>query len=133
MKILYVGTERSEAQAISAAMSGIAGNVAVSYTSRLDQVVKWIDENSDRGVLVVEAQLNGVGWRSALTYAAGSRATVPIVVIVPEAGALQLESLHLPPYDRIVRNQYLLRDLPPLVMRTLDRAREGQHLPRAPR
>src|SRR5688572_8620983 len=59
MKILYVGTERDEAQAIATAVSGLGERVSVSWTSGLDQVVKWIDETHGLRVLVVGAQPNG--------------------------------------------------------------------------
>ena len=84
MKILYVGTERAEAQAIATAVNSPGQRVTVSWTSGLDQAAKWIDENDGLRVLIVEAQPNRPVWRSVLTYAAGLPAALPVVVIVPE-------------------------------------------------
>ena len=60
MKILYVGTERAEAQAIATAVNNLGERVRVSWTSGLDGVANWIDQNDGLRVLVVEAQPNAV-------------------------------------------------------------------------
>ena len=51
MKILYVGTERAEAQAIATAVNSPGERVTVSWTSGLNRVATWIDENDGRVIL----------------------------------------------------------------------------------
>jgi hypothetical protein len=126
MKILYVGTERAEAQAIATAVNSLGERVTVSWTSGLNRVAKWIDENDAPRVLVVDAQPNGSVWRSVLTYAAGLSTALPVVVIVPEEIASDLQPLPLDAHERIARNPSLLRDLPAAITRAIDRARHRQ-------
>jgi hypothetical protein len=66
MKILYVGTERAEAQGIATAANGLGEGVRVSWTSALDRVAHWIDQTDGLRVLVVEAQPNGAVWHRLL-------------------------------------------------------------------
>ncbi len=95
MRILYVGTELAEAQAqaIATAVNSLGERVTVSWTSGLDQVENCIDENDGLRVLVVAAQPNEPVWRWVLTYAARLPAALPLVVIVPEEIASDLQPL----------------------------------------
>ena len=124
MKILYVGTERAEAQAIATAVNSLGEGVRVSWTSSLDGVATWIDRNDGLRVLVVEAQPNGSVWRSVLTYAAGLPAALPVVVIVPEESASDLQPLALEGHECVARS--LLRDLPAVITRAIAQARQRQ-------
>src|SRR5262245_55143962 len=112
MKILYVGTERNDAQAIATALRGIDKVVAVSWASRLDHVVTWIGQNRDLAALIVEshdheslAHVRSLPWRP------------PIVVIVPDGMEPDSEA-----HCSIQRNQLLVRDLPVVVTRAIERA-----------
>src|SRR5688572_20797512 len=111
MKILYVGTELAEAHAIATAVKGLGVRVKVSWTFGLDQVAKWIADNDVLRVLVVEAQPNVPVWRSVLTYAAGLPTVLPVVVIVPEGTAIDLQPFALHAHECVARNLSLLRDL----------------------
>jgi len=126
MRILYVGTERPEAQAIATAVNSLGERVTVSWTSSLDRVANWIDENDGIRVLVVEAQPNGLVWRSVLNYAAGLPTALPVVVIVPEKIASDLEPLGLDAHVCLARSPSLLRDLPAAIARAIDQAQLRQ-------
>ena len=126
MKILYVGTERAEAQAIATAVNSPGQRVTVSWTSGLDQAAKWIDENDGLRVLIVEAQPNRPVWRSVLTYAAGLPTALPVVVIAPEKIGSDPQPPALDAHECITRNPSLLRDLPAAITRAIDRARQRQ-------
>ncbi len=123
MKILYVGTERAEAQAIATAVSSLGEGVSVSWTAGLDQVVSWIDANEGLRLLVVEAQPNGTVWRSVLTYTAGLPIALPVVVIVPGELASD-QRFALDAHECVARDPSLLQDLPAAITRAIDRARE---------
>jgi PAS domain S-box-containing protein len=124
MKILYVGTERAEAQAIATVVNSLGERVRVSWTSGLDGVANWIDQNDGLRVLVVEAQPNGSVWRSVLIYLAGLAAALPVVVIVPEESASDLQPLALEGHECVARS--LLRDLPAVITRAIAQARQRQ-------
>jgi len=126
MRILYVGTERAEAQTIATAVNSLGERVTVSWTSSLDRVANWIDENDGIRVLVVEAQPNGLVWRSVLNYAAGLPTALPVVVIVPEKIAPDLEPLGLDAHVCLARSPSLLRDLPAAIARAIDQAQLRQ-------
>jgi PAS domain S-box-containing protein len=121
MKILYVGTERADAQAVAGAVSALSENVKVSWTSELDDVVMWIGRSGTPRAIVVDARPNGSVWRSVLKYTAGLAAPVPVVVIVPEGTTAHPQ----PGQECIVRNPSLLRDLPAVVSRAIDRVQRG--------
>src|SRR5688572_7163795 len=126
MKILYVGTERAEAQAIATAVNSPGERVRVSWTAGLGGVAHWIDQNDGLRVLVVESEPNRPAWRSVLTYAAGLPTALPVVVIVPEEIAPDLQPLALDAHECIIRNPSLLRDLPAAITRAIDQARHRQ-------
>ncbi|MGE5242911.1 MAG: hypothetical protein ACM3SQ_01605, partial [Betaproteobacteria bacterium] len=104
-------------------MRGIAGNVSVSWTSRLDHAARWIDQHPDLAALVVEAQTDRTSWRSVLAHVRGLASRPLVVVIKPEAAGPRVESLELEADEFLTRNQSLFRDLPIVVRRALDRAR----------
>src|SRR5262245_35739164 len=84
MKILYIGSEPGATQVIAAALRNIAPDVAVSYTSAVDQAVTWIDENPDLAALIVEPDLDPAGWPSVLKHARRIASQPPVVVMAPE-------------------------------------------------
>ena len=123
MKVLYVGGERSDAQAVAAALRGIAGSVTVSWTSGLDHVARWIDQNADLAALVVEAQVDRTCWRPVLKQVRGLVSNPLIAVIMAEGTGLQFEALELEADEYLTKNQSLFHDLPIVVGRAIDRAR----------
>jgi hypothetical protein len=125
MKILYVGTERSDAQAVATALRGIDHEVAVSWAAHLDQAVRWLSEHRDASALVVESEVDGGRWASVLSPAP-ARASAALLVILPDGASSAFDALDPTADDYIARNASLLRDLPLAVMRALVRARERQ-------
>jgi hypothetical protein len=126
MKILYVGTDRDEAQAIATAMSRLGEGITVSWTATLDPVVNWLAVNHDLRALVVDARPEAQLWRSVLTYAATLPSALPVVVIGPEGAGSQGQTPALDDHLCIARSQSLLSELPVGIMRAVDRARERQ-------
>ena len=126
MKILHVGGERSDAQAVATALRGIAGNVTVSWTFRLDHVARWIDQNADLTALVVDAQVDRTGWRPVLKQVRGLTSKPLVVVLMPDGTGPQFESLELEADEYLTKNQSLFHDLPIVVGRAIDRARVHQ-------
>lgn len=126
MKILYVGRERSDAEAVATALRGIAENVMVSWTSRLDHAARWIDQNTDLAAVVVEAQIDGTSWRPLLERVRSLASHPFVVVILPEGTGPRFESLELEADEYLTKTQSLFRDLPIVVRRAVDRARVDQ-------
>ena len=125
MKILYVGTERSDAQGVATALRGIDHEVAVSWAARLDQAVRWLDDHRDASALVVESEVDGGQWPSVLSPAR-ARASAALLVILPDGAGSAFDALDPTADDYIARNASFLRDLPLAVLRALVRARERQ-------
>ena len=123
MKVLYVGGEQSDAQAVATALRVIAANVTVSWTSGLDHVARWIDQNSDLAALVVEAQVDRTSWRPILEQVRGLASKPLVVVLMPEGTGRQFESLELQADEYLTKNPSLFHDLPIVVGRAIDRAR----------
>jgi hypothetical protein len=125
MKILYIGSERSDAETVATALCDIAQNVAVSWASRIDLAARWLDENRDAAALVVEAQIDG-GSPSVLKHVEGLARRPAVVVIVPEGTRSHFEALTPKADDYIAKNDSLSRDLPIVVGLAVARARGYQ-------
>src|SRR5262245_55710484 len=54
MKILYFGSERSDAKAVAAALRGIDRNLEVAWASRVEDASKWLESNQDLAALIAE-------------------------------------------------------------------------------
>ena len=130
MKILYIGNERSDAQAVATALHGVEQNVKVSWASGLEHAVRWLDENRDLEALLVEAPIDTGSWPSVLKHARGLPSHPAVVVIVPEGTGPPFDSLPEAD-DYIARSHSLLRDLPIVVTRAVTRARGYQQLEHA--
>jgi chromosome segregation ATPase len=126
MKILYVGTERSDAQAVATALRGIDREVAVSWASRLDHAVQWLDQHREVAALVVESSIDEGRWPSILSQVRALPSRPILIVIVPDGGTSTFDSLDPAADDYIAHNDSLLKDLPLAVMRAIVRARELQ-------
>ena len=121
MKILYVGTAHQNAQAVAAAVSGLGAGVTVSWASQLRQVTQWIDESSGPRALVVEAQPGVPLWRSVLTHAAALPYAIPIVVILPDGIAPEVQPVGLNAPEFMARGRSLARDLPAAITRAIEK------------
>src|SRR5436190_7957505 len=110
MKVLYIGGRRSDAEAVATALRDVARSVSVSWTTRVDQASKWIDQNPDLSLLVAEAHTDPAGWRLVLRQARGL-ASHPIVVVVKPEGGQQFASLEFEADETLTKTPSLLRDL----------------------
>ena len=126
MKILYVGTERNDAQAVATALRGLDRKVAVSWASRLDQAAHWIDEHRDATALVVDSLVDEGRWPSVLSGVHAGASAAALLVILPDGAESAFDALDSTADDYIARNASFLRDLPIAVMRSVIRARERQ-------
>ena len=126
MKVLHVGGQRDDAEAVATALRDIAPNIVVSWTTRLDQASKWIDQNPDLAVLVVEPQTDPASWRPVLRQARGL-ASHPLVVVVRPVGAgPQYASLERDADEFLTKNQSLVTDLRTVVGRRIVRCSQTQ-------
>ena len=119
MKVLYIGSERSDAQAIATALRGIDQTVTVSWAAHHQHAVKWLNENRDLAVLLIDAQVDGGSWSSLVAHARSLDLHPAVVVVVPDGS---FESIPADVDGCIPRNQSFLRDLPVVVTRALERA-----------
>ena len=126
MKILFLGNERRDAQALATALRGIAKNGTVSWAPSVDRAANWLVENSDVAVLVVDAQTDGGNWSPVLKHVRGSAARPAVVVIGPEGSSPRPGSPESEADEYVVRNASLFRDLPWVVARGAARTRLAQ-------
>jgi len=126
MKILYVGNERSDAQAVATALRGIDREVGVSWASHLDQALRWLDEHRDATALIVESEVDGGQWRSVLSPTQAGASAAALLVVLPDGADSAFDALDPTADAYITRNPSLLRDLPIAVLRAIACARERQ-------
>jgi chromosome segregation ATPase len=56
MKVLYIGSNRSQAQAVITALRGVDHDLAVQWASRSEDALKWLDEHRDVAAVLVDDQ-----------------------------------------------------------------------------
>jgi PAS domain S-box-containing protein len=120
MKVLYIGRERTDAEAVATALRRLDLNAAISWTARLEPALKWLDANPDLAALIADAQIDEGKWPSILTHVRSLAGHPAVVVIVPDGTAR--DSVHAEADGYIPRDQSLLRDLPIVVSRAMGRA-----------
>src|SRR5688572_18376087 len=126
MKILYLGSERHDAQTVAAALRGIAENGTVSWAPSVDQAARWLDENRDLAALLFDAQLDGESWRGLLKRVRGLAVPPAVVVIGPEGTPPRFGSTAAEADEYIPKNSSLFLDLPVVVTRAAARGRGAQ-------
>src|SRR5262245_54263756 len=99
MKILYIGNERRNAQAVAKALRGIAQNVPLAWAHSLDHCARYLAQNRDLAALVVDGQVHAGPWPSSLKDLRSLPVRPAIVVVVPEGTSPNLDSLSPPPDD----------------------------------
>ena len=124
MKILYIGNERRDAQAVAAGLRGVDHSVNVSWAPRVEHAVRWLRDNQDLQAVIVEAQTSPESWPSILEPVLSGSQRPAVVVIVPEGPGPVFDSLHPVADDYIVRNDSLPRDLLAVVTRAVARTHE---------
>ena len=126
MKILYIGTERRDAQAVARALRGITQNVPLAWTQSLDHCAKYLAQHRDLAALVIEAQVHAGRWPSSLKDLRSLPARPAIVVVVPEGTPPTFDSLAPAPDEVVINGQTFLTDLPTIVSRAVARVRGSQ-------
>jgi chromosome segregation ATPase/uncharacterized protein YqgV (UPF0045/DUF77 family) len=119
MKLLYFANERLDAQNLATALRTIAPNCTVSWTSRIDRATKWIAENNEFAVLVVESQIDGDSWHSLLQSVRGFAPRPAVFVIVPEGTGTAPASTVAGADYYVERNSPRFHDLSSLVARAM--------------
>lgn len=119
MKVLFIGSERSDAQAVATSLRGLDQAVSVSWAGRVDHARTWLDENRDLAAIVVDEQTNGERFPFLIKHIQALGLRPAVVVIV--ADGTSTESLPAGADQAIRRNQTLYRDLPVVVTRALER------------
>ena len=120
MKVLYIGSERSEAQTIASALRGVDEAVSVLWAAQLENAANWLGESRGLDALVMEAPIDGASCLVVLKQLRRLALPPVVVFIVPDGIAPTLDSLH-PGAHYVRRNQFLSRDLPIVVTRALER------------
>jgi PAS domain S-box-containing protein len=118
MKVLFLGSERSDAQTVATALRGIDDAITVSWAAHLQHGVTWLNDNRDVSALVVDALIDEETWPSLVKHARSLALRPAVVAIVADEPVSSVP----PDVDVCIRrNQFLTRDLPIVVTRALER------------
>ena len=126
MKILYIGNERRNAQAVATALRSIAPKVTLLWAHSLDHCARCLDENRDVAALVMDAQVHAGKWPTSLKDLRSLEIRPAIVIVVPEGTRPKFESLGPLPDGYVTSGQTFLRDLPLTVTCAVTRVRGSQ-------
>jgi hypothetical protein len=132
MKILYIGNERRDAQAVATALRSIAPKVTLFWAHSLDHCARCLDENRDLAALVIDAQVHAGKWPSSLKDLRSLEIRPAIVIVVPEGTRPKFESHGPLPDGYVTSGQTFLRDLPLAVTCAVTRVRGSQPASPAP-
>lgn len=120
MKVLFIGGERSDAQAVATALRSLDQGVTVSWAARVEHSRRWLDQNRDLSAIVVGGQTDERRL-SPLFEQLQALGLHPAIVVIVADGA-PLDSLPAGAGLGIPRNRFLYRDLPVVVTRACERA-----------
>jgi hypothetical protein len=122
MKILYVANDRRAAELAAASLHAVAPDGAVTWAGSLDHARRWIDENRDVAVLIVEVESDDPSCASFISELRRSGMAAPVIAVSVPNPAPPLTALTAVA-DRIVtKAPSFLEDLPELVGHTLNTA-----------
>ncbi len=121
MKVLYIGSERSEAQAVANALRTVDEGVSVLWAAQLENAANWLGENRGLDALVMDAPIDGASCLVVQKQLRRLALPPAVIFLVPDGIAPTLDSLH-PGSHYLRRNESLARDLPIVVTRALDSA-----------
>ena len=121
MKVLYIGSERSEAQAVANALRTVDEGVSVLWAAQLENAANWLGENRGLDALVMDAPIDGASCLVVQKQLRRLALPPAVVFLVPDGIAPTLDSLH-PGGHYVRRNDSLSRDLPIVVTRALESA-----------
>ena len=120
MKVLFIGSDRSDAQAVATSLRGLDQAVSVSWAGRVDHARTWLDENRDLAAIVVDGQSDGGRFPFLIKHIQAIGLHPAVVVIVPDGTST--ESLPAGADQGLPRHPSLYRDLPVVVTRAFERA-----------
>jgi PAS domain S-box-containing protein len=121
MKVLYIGSERSEAQAVANALRSVDDSVSVLWAAQLENAANWLGENRGLDALVMDAPIDGASCLVVQKQLRRLALPPAVVFLVPDGIAPTLDSLH-PGGHYLRRNESLSRDLPIVITRALESA-----------
>jgi PAS domain S-box-containing protein len=121
MKVLYIGSERSEAQAVANALRTVDEGVSVLWASQLENAANWLGENRGLDALVMDAPIDGASCLVVQKQLRRLALPPAVIFLVPDGITPTLDSLH-PGSHYLRRNESLPRDLPIVVTRALESA-----------
>ncbi len=121
MKILYVANDRAVAQLAANALRDIAPDVWIAWAGSLSAALRWVSENRDVAVLLLEAEVQNQGCAPLVTRVRDLGLVAPVIVVASAQAGTPIEALRAGADDYVVDNQSLLADLPGIVRRALQR------------
>ena len=94
MKVLYIGSERSEAQAVANALRTVDEGVSVLWAAQLENAANWLGENRGLDALVMDAPIDGASCLVVQKQLRRLALPPAVVFLVPDGIAPTLDSLH---------------------------------------
>jgi hypothetical protein len=123
MKILYIANERRAAELAGHALRGIAPSCTLAWARTLAAGQRWVQDNRDAAVVIVEAEVQGQGCTSFVQYVRGLGLATPIVIVAPEHLGAPLAALNAGADDFVVDGPSFEADLSRSVTSALQRTR----------
>lgn len=119
MKVLSLTRERSDASAVASALHPSYPDVTVTWTARFEDATRWIGDNGDLNLLVLDA---GLGSEACGVFVDSLRRrglTAPTIVLAPADAdtGLTLAAIGLGPGDCVLTHATLPGELPSAVRR----------------
>ena len=84
MKILYIAHERRTAEAAAHGLRSIAPNVTLTWAPTPGAALRWIQDNRDTPVVIVDAGMQSQGDHAFLEQVRGLGVTTPVAMIAAE-------------------------------------------------
>lgn len=112
MKILCVAHQRGEVMAAVTSLRGLPPEASVTWASSFKDAARWIRDNEDLAVLLLDAQVGSELCASFLTHLRGVGVTAPAIVVTSDGAADSVEALGFGPTDTALTRSTLVRELP---------------------
>ncbi len=112
MKILCVAHQRGEVMAAVTSLRGLPPEASVAWASSFKDAARWIRDNEDLAVLVLDAQVGSELCASFLKHLRGVGVTAPAIVVTADGAADSVESLGFGPNDSVLTRGTLSHELP---------------------
>ena len=121
MKILCVAHRRGEVMAAVRALRGLPPEASATWASSFKDAARWIRDNEDLAVLVLDAQVGSELCASFLKHLRGVGVTAPAIVVTADGAADSVESLGFGPNDSVLTRGALLHELPTALLCAIGR------------